>query len=85
MKLTPARIKILTFMSGTYGRLTRVALGIMLVALALIDMGWGLLLLIPAAMMLFTAAINYCPATLIFPTFKKDSAFSNKYPTYKLK
>lgn len=85
MKLTPARIKFLTFMSGTYGRLTRFAVGITLLILAFFTMGWGLLLLIPAAMMLFTAAINYCPATLAFPTFKKETALTQKYPSYKLK
>lgn len=85
MKLTPARIKFLTFMSGTYGRWVRAALGVTLLVLALINMGWGLLFLIPAALMLFTAAINYCPATLAFPSFKKEPALIDEHPTYKIR
>lgn len=85
MKLTPARIKFLAFMSGKYGRLSRALFGVILLATALLVMGWGLLLLIPAALMLFTAVINYCPATLVFPSFKKQPALIDEYPTYKMK
>lgn len=85
MKLTPGRIKFLTFMSGKYGRLVRSLFGVILLVTALLLMGWGLLLLLPAALMLFTAAINYCPATLAFPSFKRRPALIDEYPTYKMK
>jgi hypothetical protein len=83
MKLTPTRIKFLTFMSGTYGRWVRAALGVSLGIVAIMEMGWSLLLLIPAAFMIYTAIINYCPATLAFPSFKPEQTLKNKYPLFK--
>jgi hypothetical protein len=83
MKLTPARIKFLTFMSGNYGRWVRASLGIALGIVAFLEMGWSLLLLLPAAFMIYTAIINYCPATLAFPTFKPEQTLKNKYPLFK--
>ncbi len=85
MKLTPGRIKFLTFMSGKYGRLVRAGMGATLAVLAITGMGWSLLLLLPAALMIYTAVINYCPATLAFPTFKPEQKMAAKYPTYKMK
>jgi hypothetical protein len=85
MKLTPARKKFLTFMSGQYGRVIRGAIGISLVIVALLGMGWSLLLLIPAAFMMWTAVVNYCPATLFVPSFKAETNIIAKMPTYKLK
>jgi hypothetical protein len=72
-------------MSGTYGRWVRAALGVSLGIVAILDMGWSLLLFIPAAFMIYTAIINYCPATLAFPSFKPEQTLKNKYPLFKSK
>lgn len=85
MKLTPARIKMLTFMSGTGGRIVRGVISIALLAIALTQLGWYLLLLPLAAFMAYTAVMNFCPATLAFPDFKRDAVALKSLPKYRLK
>jgi hypothetical protein len=67
--------KMVAFMSGPWGRALRIFGGIGLIALALTEGGWGLLIAIPGAMMLITGAINYCPATLFAPVAPDRSEF----------
>lgn len=85
MKLTPARRKFVSFMSGKYGRVIRAAMGLTLAALAVTGMGWYLLLLAPAAFMLWTAAVSFCPVAALFPEVQEENKLSNKVPSYKLK
>jgi hypothetical protein len=85
MKLTPARRKMISFMSGPWGRLARGVVGSFLVVLALIGMGWSLLLLPLGLFMMATGILNYCPAGLMFPEWKKERQILVNYPTYKLK
>jgi hypothetical protein len=58
-------------------------LGVALGIVAFLEMGWALLLLLPAALMIYKAIINYCPATLVFPTFKLEQTLKNKDPLFK--
>jgi hypothetical protein len=85
MKLTPARRKMISFMSGPWGRLARGVVGSFLVVLALIGMGWSLVLLPLGLFMMATGILNYCPAGLLFPEWKKERQILANYPTYKLK
>jgi hypothetical protein len=85
MKLTPSRRKFVSFMSGPYGRLIRAAMGLALVVLAITQMGWYWLLLLPAAFMFWTAAVSFCPVTLLFPEIREEDKLKNKVPSYKLK
>jgi hypothetical protein len=85
MKLTPANRKMILFMSGPWGRLARGAMGSFLIAIALIGMGWSLLWLPLGIFMIATGILNYCPASLMFPEWKKERQILTNYPTYKLK
>lgn len=85
MKLTPARIKFLTFMSGTGGRLVRGGMGVAVIAIALFELGWFLLLLPLGAFMIYTAVMNFCPATLAFPDFRKGDGLLKDVPKFDLK
>jgi hypothetical protein len=85
MKLTPARRKMISFMSGPWGRLARGVVGSFLVVLALIGMGWSLLLLPLGLFMMATGILNYCPAGLMFPEWKKETQILANFPTHKLK
>lgn len=85
MKLTPDRRKFVAFMSGPYGRLVRAVMGTVLVAFALLNLGWYLLLLAPAAFMLWSAAVSFCPVTMLFPQIKEEEKLTNRVPSFKLK
>jgi hypothetical protein len=85
MKLTPARRKMISFMSGPWGRLARGVVGSFLVAIALIGMGWSLLWLPLGLFMIGTGILNYCPAGLMFPEWKKEPQILANFPTHKLK
>lgn len=85
MKLTPANRKMLSFMSGPWGRLARAAMGSFLIAIALVGMGWNLLLLPLGIFMISTGILNYCPAGLVFPEWKKERQILANFPTHKLK
>ena len=85
MKLTPANRKFLTFMSGAWGRVTRALMGSSLVAIALLNLGWSLLLLPLGLFMIGTGLMNYCPAGALFPDWKKDQQLIASSPKYKLK
>ncbi len=85
MKLTPAKRRMLSFMSGTWGRLTRATVGSVLIATALVGMGWNLLLLPLGIFMIATGILNYCPAGLVFPEWKKERQILADFPTHKLK
>ncbi len=84
MKLTPARIKMLDFMSGTGGRLLRGTLGVLLVVSGVTMGGWYWLLVPMGLFMIATGVMNYCPAALAFPQYKAEK-ITDKYPQYKLK
>jgi hypothetical protein len=85
MKLTPANRKMLSFMSGPWGRLVRATVGSVLIAIALVGMGWNLLLLPLGIFMIATGISNYCPAGLVFPEWKKEPQILANFPTHKLK
>lgn len=85
MKLTPANRKFLSFMSGPWGRAARALMGVFLVTLALIQMGWSLLLAPLGLFMIGTGVLNYCPAGLLFPDWKKESQLVANMPSFKLK
>jgi hypothetical protein len=85
MKLTPARRKIVAFMSGPYGRITRAIMGTALVAVAVLNLGWYLLLLAPAAFLIWSAATSFCPVAMLFPQIKEEEKLSNRVSSYKLK
>ena len=57
--------KMISFMSGPWGRGLRIVGGVALWSLAVIDGGWAWLLAIPGTMMLITGVMNYCPAGLM--------------------
>lgn len=83
MRLTPARRKMLDFMSGTGGRLLRGISGGLLV-ISGVTMGGLYWLLVPLGVfMMGTGVMNYCPAALAFPQYKAEK-ITEKYPTYKL-
>ena len=85
MKLTPANRRMLSFMSGPWGRLARATVGSVLIATALVGMGWNLLLLPLGIFMIATGILNYCPAGLVFPEWKKERQILANFPTHKLK
>jgi hypothetical protein len=85
MKLTPARTKFLTLMSGTGGRAVRAVGGVTLIAIAVSELGWFLVLLPLGAFMIYTAAANFCPATLAFPEFRKEQQMLKDVPKFDLK
>jgi hypothetical protein len=85
MKLTPRRTKMLMFMSGTGGRIVRGSLSLILAVIALTQLGWYLLLLPLAAFMAYTAIMNFCPATLAFPDFKREAVALKGIPEYRVK
>lgn len=85
MQLTPANRKMISFMSGPWGRLARGAMGVFLATIALIGMGWSLLWLPLGLFMIGTGIMNYCPAGLLFPEWKKEQQILKNFPTYKLK
>jgi hypothetical protein len=85
MKLTPARRKFVSFMSGNYGRLVRAVMGTTLTVVALVGMGWYLLLLAPAAFMIWSAVVSFCPVASLFPEVKEENKLKNNVPSYKLK
>jgi hypothetical protein len=85
MKLTPARRKFVSFMSGPYGRLARAIMGVTLAVLAVTGSGWYWLLLIPASFMLWSAAVSFCPVAMLFPEVKEENKLKNNVPSYKLK
>jgi hypothetical protein len=85
MKLTPAKRRMLSFMSGPWGRLARATVGSVLIATALVGMGWNLLLLPLGIFMIATGILNYCPAGLVFPEWKKEPQILANFPTHKLK
>jgi hypothetical protein len=76
---------MISFMSGPWGRLARGVVGSFLVVLALIGMGWSLLLLPLGLFMMATGILNYCPAGLMFPEWKKETQILANFPTHKLK
>lgn len=85
MKLTPANRKMISFMSGPWGRLARGLMGSFLVAIAFMGMGWSLLWLPLGLFMIATGLLNYCPAGLMFPEWKKEQQIVAAMPSYKLK
>jgi hypothetical protein len=48
-------------------------------------MGWSLLLLPLGLFMMATGILNYCPAGLMFPEWKKETQILANFPTHKLK
>ena len=85
MKLTPANKKILTFMASTPGRWIRIFGGGALAVTALVQGGVSLLLLIPAAMMLTTGIMNYCPMGPLYGQSIKSGELLKKLPSYEMK
>jgi Zn-dependent protease len=85
MKLTPANKKILTFMASTPGRWIRIFGGVTLAAVALTQGGASLLLMIPAAMMLTTGIMNYCPMGPLYGQTVKSGELLKKLHTYDMK
>ncbi|MCF8528886.1 MAG: DUF2892 domain-containing protein [Aquiluna sp.] len=85
MKLTPTNRKIISFMSGPWGRAARVFMGSFLLFVALSNLGWSLLWLPLGMLMIATGLLNYCPAGLLFPQWKKEQQLLTNFPTYKLK
>ena len=65
MQMTPGTRRMISFMSGPWGRGLRIVGGIALWAVAIADGGWAWLLAIPGTMMLITGVMNYCPAGLM--------------------
>jgi hypothetical protein len=60
-------------------------MGSFLVTIALIGMGWSLLWLPLGLFMIATGLLNYCPAGLMFPEWKKEQQIVAAMPSYKLK
>lgn len=85
MKLTPANKKILTFMASTPGRWARIIAGAVLALVAVSQGGATLLLLIPAAMMLTTGIMNYCPMGPLYGETIKSGELLKKLQTYDMK
>jgi predicted phage tail protein len=83
MKITPARRKMLDFMSGTGGRLVRGIFGVLLAISGVTMGGWYWLLVPMGLFMIATGVMNYCPAVLAFPQYKAEK-ITEKHPTYKL-
>ena len=85
MKLTPANKKILTFMASTPGRWARIIAGATFAVLALTQGGASLFLLIPAALMLTTGIMNYCPMGPLYGQSFKSGELLKKLPSYDMK
>jgi Zn-dependent protease len=85
MKLTPLNKKILTFMASTPGRWARIIAGVSLAGVALMQGGASLFLLIPAAMMLTTGIMNYCPMGPLYGETIKSGELLKKLQTYDMK
>jgi Protein of unknown function (DUF2892). len=65
MQMTPSTRRMISFMSGPWGRGLRIVGGIALWAVAIAYGGWAWLLAIPGTMMLITGVINYGPVGLM--------------------
>jgi hypothetical protein len=85
MKLTPTNRKILTFMASTPGRWVRIAAGATFAAVALTLGGGYWFMLIPAALMLTTGIMNYCPMGPVFGQSARSGELLKKLPSYELK
>ncbi len=85
MKLTPANKKILTFMASTPGRWIRIVGGATLGVVAITQGGALIFLLIPAAMMLTTGIMNYCPMGPLYGQTIKSGELLKKLQTYDMK
>jgi hypothetical protein len=60
-------------------------MGSFLIAIALVGMGWSLLWLPLGVFMIATGVLNYCPAGLLYPEWKKERKILTDFPSYKLK
>ena len=85
MKLTPARKKFLSLMASTPGRWARIIAGATLALLALTQGSASLFLLIPAALLLITGTMNYCPLGLLYGQSAKSGELLKSIQTYDLK
>ena len=72
-------------MSGPYGRIARAIMGTTLVTVAILNLGWYLLLLVPAAFLIWSAANSFCPVAMLFPQIKEEEKLSNRVSSYKIK
>lgn len=85
MKLTPANKKFLTFMASGYGRLIRLVVGGSLIAIALTQLGWALLLLPLGIAMTYTGIANVCPVGPLFRQSAKSAELLKSLQSYDLK
>jgi hypothetical protein len=72
-------------MASTPGRWLRIIAGVALAITALVQGGLSLLLLIPAAMMVTTGIMNYCPMGPLFGQSIKSGEILKKLQTYEMK
>lgn len=68
MKLNRISKAILVFMASTPGRWARISMGVMVIALALTQGGWALLLAPLGGFMIYSGAANVCP---LGPAFRQ--------------
>jgi hypothetical protein len=85
MKLTPANRAILVFMASTPGRYTRIAMGVTVLTLALIQAGWFLLLLPLGGFMIYSGLANVCPLGPLFKQPFKSGELLKSIQKYELK
>ena len=79
-----ARLKFFAFMSGRWGRITRILVGGFLVTAAWIDGGWTWIVAVPGAAMLLSGIFNYCPSGAMFDESSERSEFMASLKTTNL-
>jgi hypothetical protein len=84
MSSSDPRLKFFAFMSGRWGRLTRIAVGGFLVTAAWIDGGWAWLVAVPGAAMLLSGIFNYCPSGAMLNDSSERSEFMASLKTTNL-
>ena len=72
-------------MASTPGRVLRIAAGVTLAALAVLQGGFYLLLLAPAALFITTVTMNYCPMGLFYGQGVRSGELLEKLQKYDLK
>jgi len=72
-------------MASTPGRWARIVGGVTLATIALTQLGGAIFLLIPAALMLTTGIMNYCPVGPLYGQGIKSGEILKNLQTYDLK
>jgi hypothetical protein len=84
MKLTPLNRSILVFMASTPGRVFRFAMGSTVLAIAITQLGWALLLTPLGLFMIYSGLANVCPLGPLYKQPFKSPELLKNIQSYKM-